>query len=158
MNTIGQLTVATPGREHLGLERRGPIVHRRKIGVVVDRHQPQRGVSRIARQRERDVMRLLGVRLGVESRTGSAVRLIWIDVEGHVDRRQRDIASCRGQRRFTEAEELRNLALGTRRVAARRFRRSGACSLSTCRAPPACCAACRSVPSCSRRRAACPRR
>src|SRR6185312_7481151 len=73
--------------KHLGLERRGSIAHRRKIGVVVDRHQPQWGVSRVARQRERDVMRLRGARLGVESRTGPAVRLTWIDVEGHVDRR-----------------------------------------------------------------------
>lgn len=54
------------GSEHLGLERCLQIVHRREIGVVVDRHQPQRRITRITGQCGRHVMRLLRAGLGFE--------------------------------------------------------------------------------------------
>ncbi len=38
------------GSEQLGLLRRGEILHRREVGVVIDLHQPQRRIARIAGQ------------------------------------------------------------------------------------------------------------
>ena len=96
--------------EHFGLERGCAIAYRGPIGVIVHGHQPQRGIPGIAGQRERDVMSLLRVGLGAETGSRPAVRCARIDVEGHVNRRQRDVGSGRRQRGLVEAEKFRHLA------------------------------------------------
>src|SRR6476646_646120 len=96
------------GRDHLGLERRSEVVYRRPVGVIVDDAQPQRGIPLVAGQCSRDVMCLLGVRLGAKARSEVTVWLTRIDVKAHVNGRQRDARPR--QRRLVEAEKFGHLA------------------------------------------------
>ena len=110
MKTIGQLTVEHPERapwlcmQYLDSDRR-------PIGVIVNGHQPQRGIPCIAGQRGWDVVSLLRVRLGTETGSRPAVWSAWIDIKGHENWRHWNVVSCRRQRRLIEAEVFRDLTL-----------------------------------------------
>src|SRR5262249_47535553 len=62
-------------RKHLGLDHRCEIVHRREIGVVVDRDEPQGRIALITRERRRNVVGLLGTGLRLEAGPRTAVGL-----------------------------------------------------------------------------------
>src|SRR6516165_7884693 len=99
-----------PSGQQFCLARRIQVVHRRPIGVVVDGHQPQWRIARIARKGCGDVMGLWRARLGAETGTRPTVWLARIDVEGHVNWRYRHAASSSRQRSLIEAEVFRDSA------------------------------------------------
>ena len=75
------------GRDHLGLERRGEVVYRRPVGVIVDDAQPQWGIPAVAGQCGRNVMCLLRVGFGAKAGSEIAVWFARIDIETYVNRR-----------------------------------------------------------------------
>src|SRR6516164_1105452 len=99
-----------PSSQLLCFARRFQVVHLRPIGVVVDGHQPQWRIARIARKGRGDVMGLWRARLGAKTGTRPTVWLARIDVKGHVNWRYRHAASCSRQWSLIEAEVFRDSA------------------------------------------------